>query len=88
LVFPSKKGLAASLMSVDSPKENPSLTPVFTPGFSKKALTRAMFNAARNGKNKLVSTIVAYEIETVKKGALSSLPNNNENPILELQGAF
>jgi hypothetical protein len=49
-------------VSVDSQEENPSLTPVFTPGFFKKALARVMFKATRKGgKKKLVSTVVASE---------------------------
>jgi hypothetical protein len=57
---------------------------VFTPGFFKKSPARVMFKATRKGEKKLVSTVVASEIETVKKGAFLSLSSNNENPILEL----
>jgi hypothetical protein len=56
------------------PEENPSLYPVFTPGFYEKTPARAMFKAARKGKNKLVSTIVAFDIETMKKGGFVKPP--------------
>jgi hypothetical protein len=53
LVSPPKKGLTVSLVSLDPHEENLSLYPMFTPGFCKKTPARAMFKAARKGKNKL-----------------------------------
>ena len=76
LVSPAKKGPAASPVSVDAPKENTSIAPAFSPGLTGKAPTRALFKVARKGKNKLVSTVVATENETVKNGAFAKPPHH------------
>ena len=72
--------------------EDPSDTPptsslVFNPGYTKKAPTRAIFKAAKKGKNKMVSVVLASDLISASKGALLSLTSNYEDFSLELQGA-
>jgi hypothetical protein len=84
LVSPAKKGPAASPVSVDTPEENTSITPVFNSGFIGKAPARALFKAARKGKTSLFQLLWLLKLKLRKRVALSSLLSNNENPILEL----
>jgi hypothetical protein len=60
---------------------------VFKLGYFKKSPARAIFKAARKGKNKIVSIVLAYKLDSASKGAFLSLPSSNENIILEQQGA-
>jgi hypothetical protein len=75
LVLPPKKGPGVSIVRVP-----PDITPltsnilVFTPGYSKKSPTRAIFKAARKGKNKLVPIVLDSEIVSVLKGGFAKHP--------------
>jgi hypothetical protein len=70
LVSPSKKGPSVSIVSVEPPDITPltSNTHVFTTGYSEKSPTRAIFKAARKGKNKLVPMVLDSETVCVKGG--------------------
>jgi hypothetical protein len=59
LASPSKKGSGVPLTSIEPPILTQPLILVFTPGSSEKLHVRSMFKADREGKNKLVSVVVA-----------------------------
>ncbi|XP_059435249.1 uncharacterized protein LOC132168163 [Corylus avellana] len=76
LAFPSKKRPGASTTNVEHPNQPHSQSPVFTPGSSEKLPARSIFRAARKGKNKLVSVVVAAEVDSVKKGGFVKPPQH------------
>jgi hypothetical protein len=88
LSTPSKKGPGSSLKlnTLSITVQEPSLD--FSTGSSEKQPARALFKAARKGKKKLVSVVVAAEDVTNLQGAALSLPSIYEAFILELQRAF
>jgi hypothetical protein len=90
LVSPPKKGLGVSEESAEPPDLTPSNILVYSPGYSKKTLAKALFKAARKGKKQTnwVLLFLSLKSHLRKRGALSSLPSNNENSILELQGTI
>ena len=87
LAFSQKKGPGAPNEIQDPLDPSPSPIHEFNPGYSEKTPTIAIFKATRKGKNKIVSVELATELDSASKGALLSLPNTNEDLILELHGA-
>jgi hypothetical protein len=87
LISPPKKGPGVK-NEIEVPPNTPLTSSlVFNLGYIEKAPARAFFKAARKGKNKMVSDVLAYDLVSVSKGASLSLPNNYEDFSLELQGA-
>jgi hypothetical protein len=87
LAFSQKKGPGAANEIQDPFDPSPSPIHEFNPSYFEKTPTRAIFKAARKGKNKIVSVELVTELDSASKRALLSLPNTNEDLILELQGA-
>jgi hypothetical protein len=87
LVSSPKKGPGVAKEVEDPPDTPPTSSPVFNPGYTEKASARAIFKAARKGKNKMVSIVLASDMDSASNGALLSLPSSNEDTCLELQGA-
>jgi hypothetical protein len=74
LVSPPKKGLSVSIESDEPPDTTPTTTHVFTSGYFEKTPARAIFKAARKGKNKLVSVVLASELDSMNKGGFVKPP--------------
>ena len=87
LVSSPKKGPWKVKKIEDPPDTLPTSSLVINPGYTNKALARAIFKVARKGKNKLVSVVLASDMDSASKGALLSLLSSNEDSCLELQGA-
>jgi hypothetical protein len=76
LVSPSKKGPGVYIVSVEPPNLTPLSfnTLVFTPGYSEISPARAIFKAARKGKNKLVQVVNDPENISEVKGGFAKPP--------------
>jgi hypothetical protein len=60
---PKKEPRAAHEIQ-DPPDPPPSPIHVFNPGCSEKTSTRAIFKVARKGKNKIVSVVLADDLDS------------------------
>jgi hypothetical protein len=74
LASPPQKVPGVSIESDEPPNTTPTTIPMFTPGYFKKSLARAIYKAARKGKNKLVSVVIAFEFEFEMKGGFVKPP--------------
>jgi hypothetical protein len=74
LASPPQKGPGVSIESDEPPNTAPTTTPMFTPSYFEKSPTRAIYKAARKGKNKLVSIVIASKFEFEMKGGFVKPP--------------
>jgi hypothetical protein len=76
LVSPPKKGLGVSEESAEPPDLTPSNILVYSPGYSKKTLAKALFKAARKGKktNKLGFVVLEPKVTSKEKGGFVKPP--------------
>jgi hypothetical protein len=74
LAPPTKKGPGVSVEMAKPPYQTPNITHGFNPGFCEKTPARALFKAARKGKNKMVSAVNEIEDTSGRKGGFAKPP--------------
>jgi hypothetical protein len=74
LAPPTKKGPGVSVEMAEPPDQTPNITPGFNPGVCEKTPARALFKAARKGKNKMVSAVNETEDTSGRKGGFAKPP--------------
>jgi hypothetical protein len=74
LVSSPKKGPGIAKEIEDPQDTPPTSSTVFNPGYTKKAPARAIFKAARKGKNKMVSVVLASDMDSTSKGGFVKPP--------------
>jgi hypothetical protein len=70
LVSSPKKGPGVAKEIEDPLDTPPTSSPVFNPGYTEKASAKAIFKAVRKGKNKMVSIVLAFDMDSASNGAL------------------
>ena len=74
LAFSLKKGSGAANEIQDPPDPSLSSIHVFNLGYSEKTPAKAIFKAARKGKNKIVSVVLPFELDSASKGGFVKPP--------------
>jgi hypothetical protein len=88
LASPPKKGPSVSIESDEPPDTTPTTTSVFILGYYEKTLAKAIFKAARKGKNKLVSIVLASEFDYKNEGGFVKPPQQQWKYYQGIVGGF